>query len=108
MPRLKSLHEKHFAGKPLKIFKVYNDPFGGNEVCIELTFVDGQVEYLGIGPGRPEIVSSALCHEHAQSHEPPVTSRFPQTESQASKDVGFHTAQLNKIFTIKAPSEPFR
>lgn len=92
MPMLKSLHEKHFAGKPLKIFKVYNDPFGGNEVCIELTFVDGQVEYVGIGPGRPEIVSSALCHEHAESHEQHITNGFSQTEPQSSKEVTFHIA----------------
>ena len=63
MPTLKSLHERNFAGEPLKSFKVYNDPFGGNEVCIELIFVDGKVEYLCIGPGRPEIVSTARCYE---------------------------------------------
>jgi len=63
---LKTLHERNFGGKPPKIFKIYDDPFGGKEVGIELIFVDGHVEYIGIGPGRPEIVSSAMCYEHVQ------------------------------------------
>jgi hypothetical protein len=82
MPKLEPLHERTFAGKPLKSFKVYNDPFGANEVCIELTFVDGQVECVGIGPGRPEVVSSALCYEggRAQEHLEVAVHGFTNTE----------------------------
>jgi len=63
MPSLHLLHERTFAGKPLQSFKVYNDPFGESEVCVELAFADGQVACLCIGPGRPQIVSSDLCWE---------------------------------------------
>ncbi len=63
MPSLHLLHERTFAGKPLQSFKVYNDPFGESEVCVELAFADGQVACLCIGPGRPQIVSSDLCCE---------------------------------------------
>lgn len=63
MPKLKPLHEQTFEGKALKTFKVYNDPFGEREMCVELAFVDGQIECVCIGSGRPEIVSRGLCHE---------------------------------------------
>jgi hypothetical protein len=63
MPSLHLLHERTFEGKPLQSFKVYNDPFGESEVCVELAFADGQVACLCIGPGRPRIVSSDLCYE---------------------------------------------
>jgi hypothetical protein len=63
MPSLHLLHERIFAGKPLQSFKVYNDPFGESEVCVELAFADGQVACLSIGPGRPQIVSTDLCYE---------------------------------------------
>jgi hypothetical protein len=71
MPNLDLLHERTFAGKPLQTFKVYNDPFGESEVCVELAFTDGQVACLCIGPGRPQIVSSELCYElNADSRVP--------------------------------------
>jgi hypothetical protein len=63
MPSLHLLHERTFEGKPLQSLKVYNDPFGESEVCVELAFADGQVACLCIGPGRPRIVSSELCYE---------------------------------------------
>lgn len=63
MPKVKVLHERTFDNKPLKAFKVYNDPFGESELCIELVFVDGEIEYIAIGPGRPQIVSNGLGHE---------------------------------------------
>ncbi len=70
MPSSNLLHERTFPGKPLKCFRIYNDPFGANEVCIDLIFLDGQVECVGIGPGRPEIVSHALGYERGQvKHE---------------------------------------
>jgi hypothetical protein len=37
--KAKLLHERDFAGKPVKSFKVYEDPFGENEICVELGFV---------------------------------------------------------------------
>ena len=83
MPSLKTLHERSFAGKPLKSFKVYNDPFGESELCIELAFVDGQIECLEIGPGRPELVSRGLRYEESlageQSHvERALSDHRPQ------------------------------
>jgi hypothetical protein len=30
---------------------------------VELAFVDGQIEFVSIGPGKPGIVSSGLCYE---------------------------------------------
>jgi len=38
-------------------------------VCIELTFLDGDVEYVEIGPARPEIVSTGMSYDSDQSHE---------------------------------------
>lgn len=70
---LKPLHERLFPGKPLKSFKVYNDPFGDNELCVELAFVDGEIECLCISPGRPKILSVDLCHE------PGLTPQLPGT-----------------------------
>jgi len=61
--RVKLLHERTFGGKPLKSLTVYDDPFADNEMCIELAFVDGQIECICIGPGRPRIVSSGLGYE---------------------------------------------
>jgi len=69
MPSLHLLHERTFAGKPLQNLKVYNDPFGQTEVCVELAFTDGQVACLSIGPGRPQIVSCELCFEAAQKRD---------------------------------------
>jgi hypothetical protein len=69
MPSLHLLHERTFSGKPLKSFKVYNDPFGQSEVCVELAFADGQVACLSIGPGRPQIVSCELCFEAVQERD---------------------------------------
>ena len=87
MPKLEPLHERTFAGKPLKSFKVYNDPFGANEVCIELTFVDGQVECVGIGPGRPEVVSSALCYEGGQVSSGGCKDRNPRLSRVQANDL---------------------
>jgi hypothetical protein len=63
MPSVHLLHERTFGGKPFQSLKVYNDPFGDTDVCLELSFVDGQIACLCIGPGRPQIVSSDLCYE---------------------------------------------
>src|SRR3974390_3358473 len=63
MLTLKPLHVRTFAGKPLKSFQIYNDPFGGTEVCIELIFLDGDVECVGIGPSRPEVVSTGMFYQ---------------------------------------------
>ena len=63
MAKIQLLHERMFSGKSAKSLKVYNDPFGDNEICIELAFVDGQIEFLAIGPSRPKIVSKTLCFE---------------------------------------------
>lgn len=70
MAKLNLLHERTFAGKPLKSFRLYDDPFGEKEVCVELIFLDGQVEYVAIGSGRPAIVGSGLGYE-AESVSPP-------------------------------------
>jgi len=86
MPTLKPLHERSFAGKPLKNFKVYNDPFGANEVCIELTFIDGHVEFVGIGPGRPEIVSTEQCCEHVRAEEHPDVLLHRHNGSEDTQD----------------------
>jgi hypothetical protein len=56
--KLKVLHERTFDSKPLKSFKVYDDPFGEGEVCVELVFLDGEIEYVAIASGRPQIVSN--------------------------------------------------
>jgi hypothetical protein len=84
MPSLQLLHEHTFAGKPLESFKVYNDPFGESEVCVELAFTNGQVACLCMGPGRPQIVSSQMCHEidqrtDARSRPTPATTRWPNS-----------------------------
>jgi len=63
LANLKVLHERTFGGKPVKSLKIYDDPFGEDEMCVELAFVDGQMEYVCIGPGRPSIVSSGLCYD---------------------------------------------
>ncbi len=63
MAKVKLLHERTFGGKPLKSLKLYDDPFGDNEICVELAFVDGQIEFVSIGPGKPGILSSGLCYE---------------------------------------------
>ena len=60
LAKVKLLHERTLRGKPLKNLKVYENPFGNNEMCFELSFVDGQIEFVSIGPGRPRIVSSRL------------------------------------------------
>jgi hypothetical protein len=60
---LRLLHERIFGGKPLKSLAVYDDPFGDNEMCVELAFVDGEIEYVCIGPGKPRIVSTGLGYE---------------------------------------------
>jgi hypothetical protein len=72
LPSLHLLHERTFAGKPLQSFKVYNDPFGESELCVELAFADGQVACLCIGPGRPQIVSSEMCYEFKLNSSGPV------------------------------------
>ncbi len=61
--KVRLLHERRFEGKPLKSLTVYDDPFADNEMCVELAFVDGEIEYVCIGPGRPRIVSSGLGYE---------------------------------------------
>lgn len=58
MAQLQLLHERAFLGKQLDHLKVYDDPFGGKELCIELCFVDGEVACLSIGSGTPTLVSS--------------------------------------------------
>ena len=69
MPSLHLLHERTYAGKPLQSFKVYNDPFGQSEVCVELAFADGQIACLCIGPGRPQVVSCELCFDATQERD---------------------------------------
>ena len=63
MANAKLLHERDFAGKPVKSFRVYEDPFGEDEICVELAFLDGQIEFVCIGPGKPGMVSSRICYE---------------------------------------------
>lgn len=63
MAKVKLLHERIFAGKPVKSFKIYDDPFGENELCLELAFVDGEIEYVCIGSGRPRILSIGSCDD---------------------------------------------
>ena len=70
----------HLHGQTLKSLKVYDDPFGENEVCIELSFVDGQVACLGIGPRRPTIVSTSLCHEIDHGSDPTLSCAANQEE----------------------------
>jgi len=82
MPGLHLLHKRTFSGKPLQSLKVYNDPFGEAEVCVELVFVDGQIACLCIGPGRPQIVSSELCFESNGAHRGPAE---PDTDGDLAK-----------------------
>ena len=63
MAKAKLLHERDFAGKRVKSFKVYEDPFGENEICVELAFLDGQIEFVCIGSGKPGMLSSGICYE---------------------------------------------
>ena len=79
MPTLHLLHERIFGGKPLQSFRVYDDPFGESEVCVELVFADGQVACLCIGARRPQIVSSDLCYELITDSSRPVE---PNTDGQ--------------------------
>lgn len=71
MAKIQLLHERMFSGRPVKSLKVYNDPFSDNEICVELAFVDGQIECIGIGPSRPTIVSTALCYEDSLMQKQP-------------------------------------
>ncbi|HET9378561.1 MAG TPA: hypothetical protein VFO40_26565 [Chthoniobacterales bacterium] len=57
------LYDRFFLGKPLKSFHIYHDPFGLKEICIELVFVGGEVEFLTVGSGAPELLSSHECRE---------------------------------------------
>jgi hypothetical protein len=90
VPTLKPLHVRTFAGKPLKSFQIYNDPFGGNEVCIELTFLDGDVECVGIGPSRPEVVSTGMFYQSDESHQrlqvPVPIPIFRSTKNEIAND----------------------
>jgi hypothetical protein len=52
LAKVKLLHERTFGGKPLKSLKLYDDPFGDNELCEELAFVDGQIEFVSIRSGK--------------------------------------------------------
>lgn len=61
--RLNLLHERVFDGRALKNLRLYYDPFAQNQVCVELVFVDGLVEYICIGSGKPEIVSCGSGHD---------------------------------------------
>jgi hypothetical protein len=63
LAKAKLLHERDFAGKRVKSFKVYEDPFGENEICVELAFLDGQIEFVCIGSGKPGMLSSGICYE---------------------------------------------
>src|SRR5262249_52035759 len=69
LPMIRPLHERNFAGKPLKSLKLYYDPFGENEMCVELAFTDGEIESVCIGPGRPQIISAMVCFEPAAQNE---------------------------------------
>jgi len=86
MPSLHLLYEHTFAGEPLESFKVYNDPFGESEVCVELAFTNGQVACLCIGPGRPQVVSSQMCHEMDEIDQKRVQTRaLPQRKLDVRK-----------------------
>lgn len=63
MAELTILHERKFENKQLKSFRVYEDPFGECEMCIELAFSNGEIEYMCIGPGRPQILSNGCGRE---------------------------------------------
>jgi hypothetical protein len=89
MPSLHILHERTFAGEPLLSLKVYNDPFGTSEVCVELAFADGQIACLCIGPGRPQIVSSELCDELD-----PDSCRPAEAETDQQLANSAHTSQI--------------
>jgi hypothetical protein len=78
MPTLQLLHEQDFGGKPLLNLKVYHDPFGEHEMCVELTFSDGSVACLAIASGRPRVVSSRLCYEIPKGRE-----RVAQTDDRS-------------------------
>jgi len=67
LPMIRPLHERKFAGKPLKSLKLYYDPFGENEMCVELAFTDGEIASVCIGPGRPQIISATVCFEPESS-----------------------------------------
>ncbi len=61
--QLQLLHQRMFFCRAVKSLRLYNDPFGETELCVELAFVDGEIESIGISPDRPKIVSKALCYE---------------------------------------------
>jgi hypothetical protein len=70
LAKVKPLHERKFSAKPLKSLSVYHDPFGENEICVELIFADGLVECVCIGSGKPQILSTRLCHEEiSETHK---------------------------------------
>ena len=79
MSQLKVLHECSFSGKQLANLKVYEDPFGGTELCIDLCFSDGQIACLSIGPGKPKIVSTELCREVNHKNGQPRDYRMERT-----------------------------
>jgi len=81
MPNLHLLHERKFAGKRLQSFKVYNDPFGESEVCVELAFADRQVACLCIGSGRPQIVSTNLYYDFDGAPWPSGGAEYRSTAS---------------------------
>lgn len=96
MPRIEALHERKFAGKPLKSLKLYYDPFGQNEMCVELSFTDGEIASVCIGPGRPQIISAVMCYEPessaAQNQE--EEDRDCSRSDLESSDRGRHLAAL--------------
>lgn len=71
MPQSKLLLERTFSGKQLQSLRVYEDPLGGSELCVELCFVDGQVARMSISSGTPKIVSSDLSYGVARNNDPP-------------------------------------
>lgn len=83
MAKVKLLHKRTFRGKPLKSLKVYEDPFGNNEMCVELAFVDGQIEFVSIGPGKSRIVSSGLRYDVDSENTTASSIRTPGPGSAA-------------------------
>lgn len=81
MAKLRILHERTFSGKPLNGFKIYHDPFGQKEICIELVFVDGEIQLLCVGSGKPELLSACVCYEPFLSHAETSNGSRPQQDN---------------------------
>lgn len=56
--RPKTIHKKNYGNRLLRSLSVYEDCASGpQEMCVELTFDDGVIDYFYIQAGKPVLAS---------------------------------------------------